>query len=77
MTVADRSVDFGMPARPGSHPRVEVLPREGPGGTGLAGQGREGSDGDEVCVDSEVLFQFLDRQSRSLRDFLRFARRVE
>ncbi len=35
---------------------------------------REGGDGDEVTVDSEVLFQFLDEQSRSLRDFLRIAR---
>ena len=35
---------------------------------------REGGDGDEVLVDSEVLFRFLDEQSRSLRDFLRSAR---
>jgi len=37
---------------------------------------REGGDGDEVYVDAEVLFQFLDEQSRSLRDFLQSARRV-
>jgi len=37
---------------------------------------REGSDGDGVLVDSEVLFQFLDEQSRSLRDFLQIARGV-
>jgi len=35
---------------------------------------REGGDGDEICMDAEVLFLFLDEQSRSLRDFIRFAR---
>ena len=35
---------------------------------------REGGDGDEISMDSEVLFQFLDEQSRSLRDFIRSAR---
>ena len=35
---------------------------------------RESGDGDEVTMDAEVLFQFLDEQSRSLRDFIRFAR---
>ena len=35
---------------------------------------REGGDGDTVCMDADVLFQFLDEQSRSLRDFIRFAR---
>ncbi len=34
----------------------------------------EGGDGDEICMDAEVLLKFLDEQSRSLRDFIRFAR---
>jgi len=49
-------------------------PGPGPGGTVVAGGVREGGDGDEICVDAEALFQFLDEQSRSLRDFVRFAR---
>ena len=35
---------------------------------------REGGDGDEICIDADVLLQFLDDQSRSLRDFIRSAR---
>ncbi len=31
-------------------------------------------DGDEICMDADVLFDFLDEQSRDLRDFIRFAR---
>ena len=63
------------PAGFGDH-RDEDSLREGPGGTGLAGQGHEDSDGDEITLDSDVLFQFLDAQSRSLRDFLRSAREI-
>ncbi len=36
---------------------------------------REGGDGDEICMDAEVLFLFLDEQSRKLRDFIRIARK--
>ena len=54
------------------------LPSElGQGGTtvarGLQYGVREGGDGDEICMDADVLFLFLDAQSRSLRDFLRSA----
>ncbi len=53
-----------------------TVPQEEPGAL-LAGRAREGSDGDEFVVDADVLFQFLDEQSRSLRDFIRFAREEE
>ncbi len=53
---------------------MDSLPRDKVVGTTLAGKAREGGDGDEVCMDSDVLFNYLDKQSRDLRDFLRFAR---
>ena len=73
----------GMMIEPvGSHQvgRLDSSP-ERPGGTAGVARGlrygvREGGDGDEVSVDAEVLFQFLDEQSRSLRDFLRSAREL-
>ena len=37
---------------------------------------REGGDGDELYVDSEELIEFVDNQSRDMRDFFRNARRV-
>ncbi len=53
---------------------MDSLPRDKVVGTTLAVEAREGGDGDEVCMDSDALFKFLDEQSRSLRDFLQFAR---
>ncbi len=57
----------------------EGLFAERQGGTTELAQGlqygvREGGDGDEICMDAEVLFDYLDHQSRSLRDFIRSAR---
>ena len=66
---------LGKPISKGAALRID-----GPGGTedvmaqSLQYGVREGGDGEAVCVDAEVLFQFLDEQSRSLRDFLRSAR---
>ena len=63
----------------GGKPSVvgQYSPREteGPGGTAdvarsLQYEVREGGDGDEIA---EQLFQFLDYQSREMRDFLQNA----
>jgi len=68
-------VDRLDPARPRSE-ATELQTPVGPGprGTGLAVGVREGGDGDEVCMDADVLFEYLDFQSRSLREFIRFAK---
>ena len=64
----------------GSHQLGSSTPEiDGQGGTTEVARSlqygvREGGDGDEICMDADVLLQFLDEQSRSLRDFLRSAR---
>jgi len=70
-----------MKVTPVGSPQLDIsAPRlDGQGGTAgvariLPYEVREGGDGDEISVNADVLFQFLDEQSRSLRDFIRFAR---
>ena len=48
--------------------------QDGSCGAVLAGKAREGGDGDEACVNAQLLFQFMDEQSRDMRDFLQSAR---
>ena len=60
-----------VPLKPGANADIRRRPDQVVGGAVLAGDLREGGDGDEIAAQLELL---LDDQSREVRDFLRSAR---